>query len=200
MKPVLQGKSFTPSESEHISCVRLHLQVATLSDISDGNGQTVNQDIMAGQRPTDHQSPRAWPRQPSVTTHQVKLWAKYLRTHFFTTEEGLHLRHSLGQWTSDSNLEWRYTKSPTNVLFDTTRRLQAIPVRLSRRSATFSVWQHVSRITTITIPATCIQAITAGSCIHRHDGSGSTADPHTYLVRSSLAASTPWPQAAVAEV
>jgi hypothetical protein len=25
-----------------INCVRVHLQVATLSDISDGNGQTVN--------------------------------------------------------------------------------------------------------------------------------------------------------------
>ena len=36
--------------------------------------------------------------------YQVKLWAKYLRTHFVTTE-GLHLRQSLGKWTSDSNLE-----------------------------------------------------------------------------------------------
>jgi hypothetical protein len=27
-----------PSEYEHINCVRMHLQVATLSDISDGNG------------------------------------------------------------------------------------------------------------------------------------------------------------------
>ena len=37
-------------------------------------------------------------------------------------------------------------------------------------------------------------------CVPRHDGSGHSTDPHTYLVRGSLAASTPWPQAAVAEV
>jgi hypothetical protein len=99
---------------------------------------------MQGQRPDDRQSPRAWPRQPSVTEYQVKLWAKYFRTHF-VTEEGLHLRRSLGKWTSDSNLEWRYTQSPTNVLFDTTLRLQAIPVRLARstrRATPFGAWQH----------------------------------------------------------
>jgi hypothetical protein len=33
MEPALKGKSFTPSEYEHINCVRMHLQVATLSDI-----------------------------------------------------------------------------------------------------------------------------------------------------------------------
>ena len=57
-------------------------------------------------------------------------------------------------WTSDSNLEWRYTQSPINVLFDTTLRLQAIPVRSTRSSTTFSAWRHASRITTFSTPAT----------------------------------------------
>ena len=107
MEPALTDPSFTHSEYEHINCVRMHLQVATLSDISDGNGQTVNRKSMEGQQPKDRQSPRAWHRQPSVTEYQVKLWVKYLRTHF-VTEEGLHLWQSLGKLTSDSNLEWRY--------------------------------------------------------------------------------------------
>jgi hypothetical protein len=68
MEPAFTGTSFNSSEHEHINCVRMHLQVATLPNISDGNGQTINQDIMAGQRPTDRQSPRVWPRQPSVTS------------------------------------------------------------------------------------------------------------------------------------
>ena len=105
---------------------------------------------MAGQRPTDRQSPRAWPRQPKVTNFQVNLWERYLRTHFVTTE-GLHLRCSLGQWTRDSNLEWRYTQIPTDVLLDTTLRLRGIPVR---RSTTFSVWRPSSRITTFSTLAT----------------------------------------------
>jgi hypothetical protein len=69
MEPALKGRSFTYSNYEHIKCVRLHLQVTTLSDISDGNGQTVNKAIMAGQRPNDRKSPRAWPRQPTVTKY-----------------------------------------------------------------------------------------------------------------------------------
>ena len=36
------------SASGYFFPVRLYLQVATLSDISDGNGQTVNKAIMAG--------------------------------------------------------------------------------------------------------------------------------------------------------
>jgi hypothetical protein len=55
----LTDPSFTHSKYEHINCVRMHLQVATLSDISDRNGQTVNRKIMQGQRPNDYQSPRA---------------------------------------------------------------------------------------------------------------------------------------------
>ena len=70
------------------------------------------------------------------------------------TTEGLHLRRSLGQWTSDSNLEWRYTQSPTKVLFfDTTLHLQAIAVRSSRRSTAFSAWRHAPRIITFSTPA-----------------------------------------------
>jgi hypothetical protein len=49
MEPALTGKSFTRSEYEHINNVHMHLQVATLSNISDGNGQTVNAKIMQGQ-------------------------------------------------------------------------------------------------------------------------------------------------------
>lgn len=78
---------------------------------------------------------------------------KYLRTHFVTTE-ALHLRCSLRQWTNDSSLEWRYTQSPINVLFDTTLRLQVIPVRSSRRFTNFSVWRPASRITTFSTPTT----------------------------------------------
>ena len=96
MEPALSDRSFTYSDYENINCVRLYLQVATLSGISDRNGQTVNKAIMAGQRPNDRKSPRAWPRQPTVTKSQVTLRDKYLRTHFMTTE-GLHLRRSLGQ-------------------------------------------------------------------------------------------------------
>jgi hypothetical protein len=131
----------------------MHLQVAILSDISDGDGRTANKAIMADQRPSDRDYPLGWPGQPTVTKSQVKLWARYLRTHFVTTE-ALHLRRPLGKWTGDSNLDWRYTQTPTDLLLDTTLRLQATSVRLSQRSTIFSVWRPVSRITTFPTPAT----------------------------------------------
>ena len=68
-----KGRSFTYSDYEHINYVCLYLQVATLSDISDANGPTLNKDIMAGKRPNNRKSPRAWPRQPTVTKYQVTL-------------------------------------------------------------------------------------------------------------------------------
>ena len=81
------------------------------------------------------------------------------------TTDCLHLRRSLGQWTSDSNLEWRYTQSPTNVLFDTTLRLQAICVRSSCRYTTFSALQHAPHITTFSTLATVssLHPLTAAS-------------------------------------
>ena len=74
MEPALSDRSFTYSDYEYINCVRLYLQVATLSNISDGNGQTANKAIMARHRPDDRKSPRAWPRQLTVTKSQVTLW------------------------------------------------------------------------------------------------------------------------------
>ena len=57
-----------------VSCPRMYLHIANLSDISDGDGRTVNKDIMVGQRPSDRNSPLGivWPRQePTVTKSQV---------------------------------------------------------------------------------------------------------------------------------
>jgi hypothetical protein len=46
MGPALSDHSFIYSDYENINCVRIHLQVATLSDVSDGDGRTVNKDIV----------------------------------------------------------------------------------------------------------------------------------------------------------
>ena len=134
-----------------------------------------------------------WPRQPSVTEYQVKLWDKYLRTHF-VTDEGLHFRQSLGKWTSDSNLEWRYTQSPTNALFDTILRLQAVPVRsaCSTRSQGYTIWCCVApRATYHHLLDSGYSQLPVSTNIYvpRHDGADSAANSHPSLVRGSLAAS-----------
>jgi len=139
---------FAPTPTTNISTVSVCIsKLLTLSDTSDGDCRSVNKDIMVGQRPFDRRSPLVWPRQPTVTKSQVKLWARYLRTRFVTTE-ALHLRRPLGKWRRDSNLGWRYTQTQTDILLDTTLHLQATPIRSPRRSTTFSVWRPASRITT----------------------------------------------------
>jgi hypothetical protein len=181
----------------------MHLQVATLSDISDGNGQTVNVKIMLGQRPDDRQSPRAWPRQPSMTEYQVKLWDRYLRTHF-VTDEGLHFRQSLGKWTSDSNLEWQYTQSPADqctIRYDSASSGSTSPL-CTLDSQGYTIWCVATCATYHHLLDSGYSHLLASpnSYITRHDGAGSTANSHPYLVCGPLAASASWPQAAVTEV
>ena len=90
---------------------------------------------------------------------------------------------------ADSNLEWRYTQSPTNVLlFDTTRRRQAIPaVRSARRSTTFSsAWANMRHVSPPSRDSGYVQSAPCVHCVPRHDSSGVTPPtdppPHNYLV------------------
>jgi hypothetical protein len=116
---------------------------------------------------------------------QVNLWGKYLRTHFVTTK-GLHLRGSLGQWTNDSNLEWRYTQNPIDVLLDATLWFQpgntclliSMLYNLQCVATNFPYHQIFdSGYCQLPVPAFC--------SVPQHDGPGYTTNP-PHLSRSRL--------------
>ena len=45
---VLANEAFTPMELRHINAVRLHLQVATLSEIATADGKRITDEVMRG--------------------------------------------------------------------------------------------------------------------------------------------------------
>jgi hypothetical protein len=75
-------KGYTPIQQAHINRVRLHLQVATLSDMCDDTGYCIRQECLNGVRCPEFKVCTTWPRQPSVTSYQQRLWRRYLTANF----------------------------------------------------------------------------------------------------------------------
>jgi hypothetical protein len=75
-------KGYTTGQQAQINRVRIHLQVATLSDMSDDTGFCIRPEYLAGDRPSNFQVCTQWPHQPTVTRQQQRLWRKYVGSHF----------------------------------------------------------------------------------------------------------------------
>jgi hypothetical protein len=73
---------YTPAQQAQINRVRLHLQVETLSDLSDDTGFCIRSEYLQGQRPTSFREWPQWPRQPIVTKQQQRLWRRYVGSNF----------------------------------------------------------------------------------------------------------------------
>jgi hypothetical protein len=75
---------YTNSQQIDINLVRLHLQVTTLSDISDNNGKDVvcHHHLNGKRRPHQAINIQTWPRQDQVTKSQCKLWRKFISSSF----------------------------------------------------------------------------------------------------------------------
>ena len=65
-----------------INACRLYLQVATLSDIVNPDGRTINQHFMEVKKPIQPKSTIRWPNQPLPSHQACKLWKKTIRTVF----------------------------------------------------------------------------------------------------------------------
>ena len=74
---------YTPHQKHDINLVRLHLQVITLSDMTEQDGKTACSHMMLGNLP-EHRIPQllGWPRQPNVTNRQKRLWKRYIASNF----------------------------------------------------------------------------------------------------------------------
>jgi hypothetical protein len=88
----------------------MYLQVMTLSDIVDANGQRISDEAFKGQKLSDRYSRLKWTRQPVVTTKQRNLWKAALKAAF--TSSGMVLKHPLGAWTGPPTQVWRNFYNP----------------------------------------------------------------------------------------
>lgn len=76
--------NYTPSQQRDLNLVRLHLQVTTLSDMTEPDGLHVCTHHLQGQRRPEQQLNHLkwWPRQETVTPSQTKLWTRYISSSF----------------------------------------------------------------------------------------------------------------------
>jgi hypothetical protein len=99
-------RAFTPMELRHINAVRIHLQVATLSEIATADGKRITDDVMRGIKSTSRTSELTnWIRQPKTTKEQRRLWNSALSKYFLHNESHI-LKTPLGSWIDNPTQQW----------------------------------------------------------------------------------------------
>ena len=78
----INNLNLSKQQKIQLNACRLYLQVATLSDIVNSDGKTINQHFLEVPKPIQPKSTICWPNQ-SLPSHQVcKLWKKAIRNVF----------------------------------------------------------------------------------------------------------------------
>jgi hypothetical protein len=105
----LQDDYFSNNEIAHINRCRLYLQVATLADITNGNGTMIRQEVLKGQSTPHHQSYYNWPRQMRPGISSWRLWRKALKR-CVMREIRLYIKPTLhlGNWTDGARDGWKW--------------------------------------------------------------------------------------------
>jgi hypothetical protein len=75
-------RGYTTTQQAHINRVRIYLQVETLADMCDDTGFCIRQECLHGIRKPEVLDSTTWPRQPSVTAYQRRLWKRYVTANF----------------------------------------------------------------------------------------------------------------------
>ena len=73
------SKIWCDSDMRALNAVRLHLQVATLSDIVTADGLTIDTNFFKAIPSTTRKSTLNWIRQPTISDDQRQLWQKALQ-------------------------------------------------------------------------------------------------------------------------
>jgi hypothetical protein len=94
MDAICQLEIYDDKQLFDINAVQMYLQVMTVSDIADANGQRILDKA----------------RQPVVTMKQRNLWKAALKAAF--TSSGMVLKHPLGEWTGSPTQVWRNFYNP----------------------------------------------------------------------------------------
>ena len=104
-----------------LNACRLYLQVATLSDIVNPDGRTINKNYLEVTKPIQPRSTIRWPNQP-LPSHQVrKIWKKTVRKVFNISNHNI-LPHNqqLKEWIVPYSLRqmshrWNYSKVQNEI-------------------------------------------------------------------------------------
>ena len=129
-----------------VNLVRQYFGVTLLSDISTVDGTAITHDALEGRKSDHRRSTWTWPRQPYITRSQIQRWRNYLQTNFISM--GSNLKQSLGHWTREPTMEWRYHYDPkTRTLQDFFRRRTTKLQHSNGREHRFAPWTSSSGAT-----------------------------------------------------
>ena len=104
-----------------INACRLYLQVATLSDIVNPDGKTINQHFLEVKKPIQPRSTLKWPNQPLPSHQACKLWRKTILQVFNITNSNILPRNQqLQEWIVPYSLRqmshrWNYSKEQHEI-------------------------------------------------------------------------------------
>ena len=98
-----------------LNAVRLHLQVATLSDIVTADGVRIDPEALIATPSTSRKSTLNWIRQPTITDSQRQLWTQAIK---LLLDKHDRLLQPLGPWHSEPNQQWLfyYNESTDSLL------------------------------------------------------------------------------------
>ena len=72
-----------------LNTCRLYLQVATLNDIVNPDGRTIDQHFLEVTKPIQPKSTIRWPNQPLPSNQTCKLWKKTIRNVFNISNQNI---------------------------------------------------------------------------------------------------------------
>jgi hypothetical protein len=118
MDIALNMEKFKPGQLRRINYCRLYLNVTTLADITNANGDTIDTAAFEGNR-ASMQAPSLWQgiHQQKPDRTSWALWKKVLRQVSYTSNRQHRLIQPLGQWTitmENMRRAWSYWHDPLN--------------------------------------------------------------------------------------
>ena len=76
-------KGYSTREQQDLNLVRIFLQVTTLNDLTDPtDGSRISNWAFTATRPSSFEPSKQWPRQPSISPTQRRLWRRYISSQF----------------------------------------------------------------------------------------------------------------------
>ena len=105
MREIIEKTEYDKRELKAINSCRMHLNVITLLDITEGNGLKITADEFMGVYNSDCSSTWNWPNIPSPPKQYWDLWSGALKTTFLRPSTR-YLTTALGDWTRNSHQRW----------------------------------------------------------------------------------------------
>ena len=119
----IMKKGYNKEKLIRLNKCRKYLQVITLADISNGDGDKISKKFLDGKRDTSRRSRFKWNSQKRPTYNAWYEWADAINSTFCIADTGNTLREPLGPWLHTKYHDWDWYYNPaTQLLYQVQER------------------------------------------------------------------------------